>query len=94
MSKVIGEVNLNPSRIEGTPDQVAVHIFKEVICPSTEELLKNNPETAKVFAYHIFGLALSQLAEFHSTKSLDKAVTVTPHNLLRQLKKERNELRS
>lgn len=40
MSKVIGEVNLNPSRIEGTPDQVAVHIFKEVICPSTEELLK------------------------------------------------------
>ncbi|WP_151817299.1 hypothetical protein [Acinetobacter oleivorans] len=52
------------------------------------------PEAAKVFAYHIFGLALSQLAEFHSTKSLDKAVTVTLHNLLRQLKKERNELRN
>ena len=48
MSKVIGEVNLNPSRIEGTPDQVAIHIFKEVICPSTEGLLKNNPEAAKV----------------------------------------------
>ncbi|MDC4457946.1 hypothetical protein OHW21_07255 [Acinetobacter baumannii] len=93
MSKVIGEVNLNPSRIEGTPDQVAIHIFEEIICPSTEELLKNNPEAAKVFAYHIFGLALSQLAEFHSTKSLDKAVTVTLHNLLRQLKKERNELK-
>ncbi|MCJ8815360.1 hypothetical protein K5D49_16675 [Acinetobacter baumannii] len=69
-------------------------IFKEVICPSTEGLLKNNPEAAKVFAYHIFGLALSQLAEFHSTKSLDKSVTVTLHNLLRQLKKERNELRN
>lgn len=81
MSKVIGEVNLNPSRIEGTPDQVVVHIFEKIICPSTEELLKNNPEAAKVFAYHIFGLALSQLAEFHSTKSLDKAVTVTLHNL-------------
>lgn len=94
MSKVIGEVNLNPSRIEGTPDQVAVHIFKEVICPSTEELLKNNPEAAKAFAYHIFGLALSQLSEFHSTKSLDKAVSLTLHNLLRQLKKERNELRN
>ncbi len=94
MSKVIGEVNLNPSRIEGTPDQVAVHIFKEVICPSTEELLKNSSEAAKVFSYHIFGLALSQLAEFHSTKSLDKAVTITLHNLLRQLKKERNELRN
>ncbi|EHU1237711.1 hypothetical protein AZH09_RS08160 [Acinetobacter baumannii] len=85
--------NLSPSRIEGTPDQVAVHIFEKIICPSTEELLKNNPEAAKVFAYHIFGLALSQLAEFHSTKSLDKAVTVTLHNLLRQLKKERNELK-
>ncbi|MDV8152358.1 hypothetical protein R5L37_11375 [Acinetobacter pittii] len=94
MSKVIGEVNLNPSRIEGTPDQVAVHIFKEVICPSTEELLKNNPEAAKVFAYHIFGLSLSQLAEFQSTKNIEKLVTVTLHNLLRQLKKERNELRS
>lgn len=94
MSKVIGEVNLNPSRIEGTPDQVAVHIFKEVICPSTEELLKNNPEAAKVFAYHIFGLSLSQLAEFHTTKSLDKAVSATLHNLLRQLKKERNELKN
>lgn len=94
MSKVIGEVNLNPSRIEGTPDQVAVHIFKEVICPSTEELLKNNPEAAKLFAYHIFGLALSQLAEFHSTKGLDKAVRVTLHNLLCQLNKERNELRN
>lgn len=94
MSKVIGEVNLNPSRIEGTPDQVAIHIFKEVICPSTEGLLKNNPEAAKVFAYHIFGLALSQLAEFHSTKSLDKAVTVTLHKLLRQLNKERNELKN
>lgn len=64
MSKVIGEVNLKPSRIEGTP------------------------------AYHIFGLALSQLAEFHSTKSLDKAVSVTLHNLLHQLKKERNELKN
>lgn len=53
MSKVIGEVNLTPSRIEGTPDQVAIHIFEEIICPSTEELLKNNPEAAKVFAYHI-----------------------------------------
>ncbi|AVI33679.1 hypothetical protein AW863_RS14445 [Acinetobacter baumannii] len=94
MSKVIGEVNLNPSRIEGTPDQVAIHIFKEVICPSTEELLKNNPEAAKVFAYHIFGLALSQLAEFHSTKSLDKSVSVTLHNLVQQLKKERNELKN
>ncbi|KCX59484.1 hypothetical protein J541_3836, partial [Acinetobacter pittii] len=30
MSKVIGEVNLNPSRIEGTPDQVALHIFEEM----------------------------------------------------------------
>ncbi len=29
MSKVIGEVNLNPSRIEGTPDQVAVHFLKK-----------------------------------------------------------------
>ncbi len=94
MSKVIGEVNLNPTRIEGTPAEVATHIFQNIICPSTEELLKNNPEAAKVFAYHIFGLALSQLAEFHSTKSLDKAVTVTFHNLLRQLKKERNELKS
>ncbi|RZG82150.1 hypothetical protein EXE06_10785 [Acinetobacter pittii] len=94
MSKVIGEVNLNPSCIEGTPAEVAAHIFQKIICPSTEELLKNNPETAKVFAYHIFGLALSQLAEFHSTKSLEKAVSVTLHNLLRQLKKERNELRN
>ncbi|EMP8705105.1 hypothetical protein ACYQIL_002468 [Acinetobacter baumannii] len=94
MSKIIGEVNLNPNRFEGTPDQVAVHIFKEVICPSTEELLKNNPEAAKVFAYHIFGLALSQLAEFHSTKSLDKSVSVTLHNLVQQLKKERNELKN
>lgn len=40
MSKVIGEVNLSPSSIEGTPDQVAVHIFEKIICPSTEELLK------------------------------------------------------
>ena len=29
MSKVIGEVNLSPSRIEGTPDQVALHIFEK-----------------------------------------------------------------
>ena len=29
MSKVIGEVNLSPSSIEGTPDQVAVHIFEK-----------------------------------------------------------------
>ena len=29
MSKVIGEVNLSPSYIEGTPDQVAVHIFEK-----------------------------------------------------------------
>ncbi|MDI9723399.1 MULTISPECIES: hypothetical protein [Acinetobacter] len=94
MSKVIGEVNLTPNRIEGTPAEVAAHIFQNIICPSTEELLKNDPEAAKVFAYHIFGLALSQLAEFHSTKSLDKAVSVTLHNLLRQLKKERNELRN
>lgn len=94
MSKVIGEVNLTPSRIEGTPDQVAVHIFKEVICPSIEELAKNNPEAANVFAYHIFGLALSQLAEFQSTKNFERIVTVTLHNLLRQLKKERNELRN
>lgn len=94
MSKVIGGVNLTPNSIEGTPAEVAAHIFKNIICPSTEELLKNNPEAAKVFAYHIFGLALSQFAEFQSTKSLDKAVTVTLHNLLRQLKKERNELRN
>ena len=47
MSKVIGEVNLSPSRIEGTPDQVALHIFEEIICPSTEELIKNNPKLQK-----------------------------------------------
>ena len=93
MSKVIGEVNLSPSRIEGTPDQVALHIFEKIICPSTEELLKIILRLQRFCIPH-FGLALSQLAEFHSTKSLDKAVTVTLHNLLRQLKKERNELRS
>ena len=93
MSKVIGEVNLSPSRIEGTPDQVALHIFEEIICPSTEELIKTIRKLQKFCISH-FGLALSQLAEFHSTKSLDKAVTVTLHNLLRQLKKERNELRN
>ncbi len=55
---LIPKVDLNPSRIVGTPDQVAAHIFKEVIYPNTEELLKTNPEVAKVFTYHIFGLAL------------------------------------
>ncbi|OTU24184.1 hypothetical protein [Acinetobacter pittii] len=94
MSKVIGEVNLSPSSIEGTPDQVAVHIFEKIICPSTEELLKNNPEAAKVFAYHIFGLALSQFAEFQSTKNFEKTVSVTLNNLVTRLKQERNELRS
>ncbi|EJG17261.1 hypothetical protein ACIN5189_A2252 [Acinetobacter baumannii OIFC189] len=54
MSKVIGEVNLSPSSIEGTPDQVAVHIFEKIICPSTEELLKNNPEAAKSFCISHF----------------------------------------
>lgn len=94
MSKVIGEVNLNPSRIEGTPAEVATHIFQNIICPSTEELLKNNPEAAKVFAYHIFGLALSQFAEFQSTKNFEKTVSVTLNNLVTRLKQERNELRS
>lgn len=94
MSKVIGEVNLNPSRIEGTPDQVALHIFEEIICPSTEELLKNNPGSCKSFCISHFWFSTVSTSRVHSTKSLDKAVTVTLHNLLRQLKKERNELRN
>ncbi|MFW1892119.1 hypothetical protein [Acinetobacter geminorum] len=94
MSKVIGEVNLTPNRIEGTPAEVAAHIFQNIICPSTEELLNNDPEAAKVFAYHIFGLALSQFAEFQSTKNFEKTVSVTLNNLVMRLKQERNELRN
>ena len=93
MSKVIGEVNLSPSSIEGTPDQVAVHIFEKSFVQVLKSFSKQSG-SCKSFCISHFGLALSQLAEFHSTKSLDKAVTVTLHNLLRQLKKERNELRS
>ena len=43
MSKVIGEVNLSPSSIEGTPDQVAVHIFEK----SFVQVLKSFSKTIR-----------------------------------------------
>ncbi|HCS1003386.1 TPA: hypothetical protein NZK16_001021 [Acinetobacter baumannii] len=93
MSKTISEVNVKSSRFEGTPDQVAVHIFQEVICPSTEALYKVNPQAAALFAYHIFGLAISHFAELQSTERLEKVVNEILQKLLKQLKAERNELK-
>ena len=71
MSKVIGEVNLSPSSIEGTPDQVAVHIFEKSFVQVLKSFSKIILRLQRFCIPH-FGLALSQLAEFHSTKSLEK----------------------
>lgn len=52
MSKVIGEVNLSPSSIEGTPDQVAVHIFEKSFVQVLKSFSKQSG-SCKSFAYHI-----------------------------------------
>lgn len=94
MSKVIGDVVLPSMKIEGTPAEVATHIFKNIICPSTEMLIKENPQAAALFAYHIMGYGISQYAECCSTKKFQKDLEVTIHNMVQSLKKERGELNS
>lgn len=94
MSKVIGAVNIQPSIVEGTPTEVATHIFQNIICPSTEMLIKQDPQAAMLFAYHIMGFGISQYAECVSTKQFKKQLDVITHNMVQRLKKERGELES
>ena len=94
MSEVIGTVTLLGTKIEGTTQEVASHIFKEIICPNTEMLAANDPQAAMVFAFHVMGLAISQYAEFVSTKKFEKTLNTVTHNLVQNLKKERGELNS
>lgn len=93
-NELLGEVNLPGTKIEGTPAEVAAEIFQRMICPNVEMLLKQNPDAAKVFAFHVMGLAISQYAELASTKNFQKQLEVITHNMVQSLKKERGELKS
>lgn len=93
-NELLGEVNLPGTKIEGTPSEVAAAIFQRMICPNVEMLIKQDPDAAKVFAFHIMGLAISQYAEFASTKHFQKQLEVITHNMVQSLKKERGELKS
>lgn len=93
-NELLGEITLLGTKIEGTPAEVAASIFKKIICPNIEMLLKQNPDAAKVFAFHIMGLAISQYAELNTTKSFQKQLEVITHNMVQSLKKERGELKN
>ena len=93
-NELLGEVTLPGAKIEGTPAEVAASIFEKMICPNLEMLLKQNPDAAKVFTFHIMGLAISQYAELSTTKSFQKQLEVITHNMVQSLKKERGELKN
>ena len=93
-NELLGQVNLPSTKIEGTPAEVASALFQEIICPNVEMLIKQDPDAAKLFAFHIMGLAISQYAELASTKNFQKQLEVITHNMVQSLKKERGELKN
>lgn len=85
---------LQIGEISGTPDQVASQIYHRIIGPMVDAMDKEDPEQARLFAMHIFGLSTSMLADTLPTESFERFVTTTRDTVVGILKKERGELKN
>ena len=58
------KIEINMNQFEGTSDQIAEQVFKIVILPMLQQMKAQDTESAKVFAFSIMWLGMSQYTQF------------------------------
>lgn len=86
-------VEINMSKFEGTSDQIAEQVFKVVILPMLQKMQAQDTESAKIFAFSIMWLGMSQYAQFFPTSGANKSINFAVEKLIEVLKQQRGELK-
>ena len=87
------KIEINMNQFEGTSDQIAEQVFKIVILPMLQQMKAQDAESAKVFAFSIMWLGMSQYAQFFPTSGAKKSIEFATNKLIEVLKKQRGELK-
>lgn len=87
------KIEINMNQFEGTSDQIAEQVFKTVLLPMLQQMQAQNTEEAKVFAFSIMWLGMSQYAQFFPTSGAKKSIEFATNKLIEVLKKQRGELK-
>ncbi|WP_228144046.1 hypothetical protein [Acinetobacter bohemicus] len=87
------KIEINMNQFEGTSDQIAEQVFKIVILPMLQQMKAQDTESAKVFAFSIMWLGMSQYAQFFPTAGAKKSISFTADKLIEVLKQQRGELK-
>ena len=87
------KIEINMNQFEGTSDQIAEQVFKIVILPMLQQMKAQDAESAKVFAFSIMWLGMSQYAQFFPTSGAKKSIEFATNKLIEVLKKQRSELK-
>lgn len=88
----IAEITASGS-FEGTPKDVAYHIFSTLIVPIAEQLKKMEPNDSKDFAYHIMGLGIAQFSESVCPEHFRKVLNDVVEVIATEMEKERISLK-
>lgn len=87
------KIEISMSQFEGTSDQIAEQVFKVVILPMLQQMKAQDNESAKVFAFSIMWLGMSQYAQFFPTVGAKKSINFASDKLIEALKQQRGELK-
>ncbi|MNG56836.1 hypothetical protein D3C78_185260 [compost metagenome] len=87
------KIEINMNQFEGSSDQIAEQVFKIVILPMLQQMKAQDAESAKVFAFSIMWLGMSQYAQFFPTSGAKKSIEFATNKLIEVLKKQRGELK-
>jgi pantothenate kinase len=87
------KTEIDVTQFKGTSDQIAEQVFKTVLLPMLQQIQAQNTEEAKVFAFSIMWLGMSQYAQFFPTSGAKKSIEFATNKLIEVLKKQRGELK-
>ncbi len=87
------KLEINLTQFEGTSNEIAEQIFKVVILPMLQQMSKQDDESARVFAFSIMWLGMSQYAQFFPTNGAKNSINFAVDKLIEVLKKQRDELK-
>lgn len=79
--------------LEGTPDEVAEQLFKQMIGPMFNHLAKTSPDLAREFGFCVAGNAVAcYLNSFGDVDLAKKAITELTEKMATDIKRHKNKV--
>lgn len=85
------KIEINLPDFEGTPDKIATQLFQSVVLPILQKLNEEDQESAKILAFSMMWLGMSQYAQFFPTDGAEKSINFTVDKFMNALKQQRGE---